>query len=231
MNRSLFELQDVDNDIARLKRERAKLDDGSALRAERDTLRAARDAGALTLKNLIAQRTRHEDELNATEEKIKRSQARLMSASSAHEISALERDIKGLGARRGESDEAILTLMDEVETATKDLNEREEQLKTKESETAQVDEIFNSESARLEKELAEVTARRAAMAKEIEPEFLQKYTDFAKRFHGVAVAHPQRGACSACGMALTAFNLKEARAQAWPKCESCGRLLFLEETP
>jgi len=229
MNRSLFELQEVDNDIARIKRERARLDDGGALRGERDTLRAARDESANALKKLQADNTKHEDELRATEEKIKRSQTRLMSATTAHEISALERDIKGLGLRRGESDEALLMLMDEIESAAKDLAEREAQLATKEAETAHVEAVFSAESARLESELIAVVAAREAMAQAIESAFLQKYADFAKRFHGVAVAHPERGACSACGMALTAFNLKEARAKEWPTCESCGRLLFLDE--
>ena len=37
-----------------------------------------------------------------------------------------------------------------------------------------------------------------------------------------AVAEPK------AAMAITPYNLREAKSQTWPTCESCGRLLFVE---
>lgn len=228
MDRSLFELQEADNTITRIKRERSKLDDGGSLRAERDTLAAVRDAGAQKLKELTAQRTHQEDELAATEEKIKRSQSRLMNATGAHEVTALERDIKGLNTRRGEFDETLLMLMDEIETATGELKTQEANLQAKSDETDQAEGHFKAETARLEKELTVATAERARIAATIPAPAMQKYTDYAKRMHGVAIAHVEKGNCSACGMALTLHNLREAKGQEWPTCDNCSRFLFIE---
>jgi predicted nucleic acid-binding Zn-ribbon protein len=228
MDRSLFELQEADNAIARIKRERGKLDDGGSLRAERDTLAAARDAGAQKLKELNAKRSHEEDELAATEEKIKRSQSRLMTATGAHEVTALERDIKGLNARRGEFDETLLVLMDEIDAAAGELKEQEAQLQSKESETAEAEALFKRETARLEQELTAALAERQRIADSIAEPIRKKYDDAAKRHHGIAIAHIDKGNCSACGMALTLHNLREAKGQEWPECDNCNRYLFIE---
>jgi predicted nucleic acid-binding Zn-ribbon protein len=228
MNRLLWELQEADSRIARLKRERAKLDDGSAARSERDTLQSARDAAAVALNTVTSQRTAKEDEQKDIENKLTRSQSRLMQASSAHEVTALERDIKGLNSRRGELDEDILMLMDEVETATSKLTQIDAQLKEQAGTTAQVEQHFTIESKRLERELVDAVKQRDAIAAQLEPPSLAKYKDYFSRFHGIAVAHLDKGNCSACGMAITPFNLKEAKTDTWPSCESCGRLLFIE---
>ncbi|HEX8834053.1 MAG TPA: hypothetical protein VF719_07620 [Abditibacteriaceae bacterium] len=228
MNRLLLELQDADNLIAKIKRERSKLDDGSTLRSERDTLQEARDKAKKELSGVNARRVEKEDALLSAEEKITRQKGRLMTATSAHEVTALERDIKGLGNVRGELDEAILMLMDETETATGTLANLEKELQEKSAETAAVEKTFAAETARLEKELAAAVAARAATAAELDAPSLQKYTEFAARFHGVAVSHPEKGNCNACGMTLTPFNLKEARNETWPTCENCGRLMFVD---
>lgn len=228
MNHSLLELQEADNAIAKLKRERAKLDNGSAARSERDTLQSARDEAAAAFNTVASQRTAKEDEQKAIEDKIARSNTRLMQASSAHEVTALERDLKGLGARRGELDEAILELMDETETASAKLQELEAQLRTVIAQTQEIEAQFQRDSVRLDAELVAAIAARDESATNVDAVSLKKYGDFAKRFSGVAVAHPEKGGCSACGMALTPFNLREAKAQEWPTCESCGRLLYVE---
>ncbi|HEX8550894.1 MAG TPA: hypothetical protein VF681_05000 [Abditibacteriaceae bacterium] len=230
MHRSLLELQDADNTIARIKRERAKLDDGSAARSERDTLQIARDEAAAELKTVTAERTAKEDEQQAIEDKIARSNSRLMQASSAHEVSALERDLKGLGARRSELDDAILELMDTTETATSKLTNLDSQLAESAARASEIEARFRVESTRLEKEMVEAVAARERIATTVEPPSLKKYMDYAARLHGIAVAHIEKGNCSACGMALTPFNIKEAKTREWPTCESCDRLLYVEQS-
>ncbi len=231
MNRLLWELQEADTHIAALKRERGKLDDGAHARGERDTLRAAHDQERTHLSALNTERTDRELQLKTMEEKLARQQSRLMTASSAHEVTALERDIKGLTARRGELDEAVLTLMDDIEACSHRLTKLESALQQKTAETEAIESHFAAETARLEAAMSAARTQRddiAARLSEADEESLQKYAASAARFHGVAVAHPDRGNCSACGMALTPFNLREAKTQQWPTCESCGRLLFVE---
>jgi predicted nucleic acid-binding Zn-ribbon protein len=94
--------------------------------------------------------------------------------------------------------------------------------------TAQAEAHFKSETERIEAEIAATQAKREALANSLDEEHLERYEEMAAQHHGVAVAHPEKGNCSACGMAIPAFSLKEAKTKEWPECESCGRLLFVE---
>ncbi|MBV9868120.1 MAG: hypothetical protein JO316_22420 [Abitibacteriaceae bacterium] len=228
MNRKLFELQEIDNQIAKFMRERSRLDDGSTLRSERDTLQKARDVEQERLNTLNKQRADKELELKATEDKIARQQQRLMNATSAHEVTSLERDIKALSHARGDLDEAILNLMDEAETSAARLAELEKEFQEKSAETTEAEKTFAGQTTRLENQLAVAKAKREQLVPQIEADDLAMYTRIAKAHQGVAVAHPDKGNCSACGMALTSFNLREAKSQEWPTCENCNRLLYVE---
>lgn len=228
MNCKLYELQEVDNLLAKLIRDRSKLDDGAALRSERDTLGKARDAKKDRLKVLNAARNDKEFELKTAEEKLVRQQQRLMNATSSHEVTSLERDIKALGHARGELDEAILTLMDEAETCGIRLAELEKEYQAKAAETVEAEKTFAGQTTRLENHLAATRTKRAQAAAQIDASDLEMYERFAKAHQGLAVAHSDKGNCSGCGMALTPFNLREAKAQEWPVCENCGRLLYVE---
>ena len=228
MNRLIFQLQEADNGIAQLKRERGKLDDGTHARAGRDTLRLAHDQELARLSALNANRKDRELQLQSAEEKMTRQQSRLMTATNSHEVTAFERDIKALGVQRGDFDEAILNLMDEIETSSTRLSGLKSQLAEKIAAAGDIEKRFTEETTRLEKELAAAQKQRAEIAAQVDEDTLEKYTQFAQAHQGVAVAHPEKGNCSACGMTLTPFNLREAKTQTWPTCESCGRLLFVE---
>lgn len=228
MNRALWELQEIDNIIARLKRERAKLDDGSHARGERDTLQNAFDEERTKLSGLSASRTDAELQLKSNEEKMARQQSRLMSASSSHEIVALERDIKAINIQRGNFDEAILNLMDEVDTSSTRLKALEGELQAANAHLQEVEANFARETARLEGELETVRQQRDEHQSQIAPEEIAKYNTFAKAHANVAVARIESGHCSVCGLVLPTVQLREAKTQQWPTCESCGRLLFAE---
>ena len=227
MNRQLFELQDADNTLVRLRRERSKLDDGAAARSERDTMQKAVGEERERQQHLHTERLDRELALKSTEEKIARQNGRLMSATNAHEVEALQRDLKGLAKSRGDLDEAILILMDEQESGAVRLGDLDRQWKEKIKAAEAVEAHFDAETARIESEMAATQAQRESLATALDPEHLEKYESFARRYQGVAVAHPEKGMCSACGMVLTPFNLKEAKTKEWPTCESCNRLLFL----
>jgi len=229
MNRLLFELQEVDNRIARIKRERSKLDDGEALRSERDTLQKAVTTEKDRLSHLNTDRIDKELQLSTTEEKITKQQTRLMNAKSAHEVNSLQRDIEGLNHARGDLDEALLMLMDEIDTCANRLVELQQELDAKEKETTAMEAQFAIDAARLDADLATSLEDRDTAATDLMPAHLARYETEAQRHHGVAVAHIEKGDCSACGMVITPFNLREARTQEWPTCESCGRLLYIAE--
>ena len=118
--------------------------------------------------------------------------------------------------------------MDESETTAKKLDELRAQLETTSAQLAEVEANFQSETSRINSELKAAAVERNASAAKLDEDDLETYNAVAKKHGGVAVAEVQNNNCSVCGMMITPHNLKEAKTLEWPKCESCGRLLFVE---
>ena len=228
MNRALLELQELDSSLLALMREKKALDNGETARQKRDEiaqkLAQTREKLALCERN----RSQKEDELRATETKIALQQKRLMNVSSAHEISALERDIKGLSSARGDLDEAILTFMDEAETLGNEVAALEKQSGDAIRAAQRAEDKFAEETARIDGILARKKAARPAIEAKLSASEKEKYVTNFKKFGGIAIAKIVGGSCSACGTTILPFTLKEAKEQEFPKCEACGRLLFVE---
>ena len=227
MNPLLLELQNADSLLIKLKREKSRLDDGTAARAARDELQIAADALQGQIDALAKQRSDREEELKTAEAKIARQQDRLMNAKSPHEVDSLQRDISALSKARGDLDEAVLLVMDEGETALARHHELEAQRHQANARLIEIEGHFGLETARLSGEITSTQVQREQLAAQLDAPSRLKYDDFAARLGGVAVAHPENGNCSACGMTITPFALRSAKTEAWPTCESCGRLLFV----
>jgi predicted nucleic acid-binding Zn-ribbon protein len=225
---SLYQLQLLDTELARIRRERSNLDNGESLRTDVSTLQKAIAVEEEKLNQVNRARADKEDELKQREAKLTTQQTRLMNAKSTHEVASLQRDIDAITHSRGELDEAILTYMDEAESTVGKLDDLRSQLKEKGAELQAVETKFGEDAARLDCELKEVLAQREAAAGQLNEEETSQYGSSAKKHGGVAVTWKDKGNCHACGMMLTPYNLKEAKTEEWPTCESCGRLLFVE---
>lgn len=226
MDARLKELGQADGHITALEREKSRLDDGTAARASRDAIERELEEARKYLAEREGQKSAREDEQQSAEAKIKQQQSRLMSASSSHQIEALQRDIEGFGRRRSELDEAILMLMDDIEGAQKRVQVLESQLGAQRASVAQIEEKFADESSRIAASLKVQHGRRDELRQSLDAATLARYDTSARKHGGVGAAWPVKGNCSGCGTELTPFNLKEARTQEWATCEGCGRLLL-----
>ncbi len=228
MNRALLELQELDSSLLALVREKNKLDNGDNARAKRDGIAAELAATKEKLATCERTRSQKEDELSATEKKIELQKKRLMSVSSAHEITALERDITGLSNARGGLDEDILTLMDEGETLTAQVGRLGRMLAVAQTQVEEVEANFASEGKRI---VALYTARKASRPKieeELSPAEQTRYATAFKKFGGIEISKIINGNCSACGTNILPFTLNEAKKQEFPTCEGCGRLIYID---
>lgn len=225
--RSLLELQKLDSAMLRLQREKAKLDDGSHLRAQCDTVEKALALEEENLNTHNRARTEAEQELQKREEKLRTQQTRLMNAKSAHEVDSLQRDIDSITKSRGDLDEAILTAMDNAETSAQKVDQFRAGLQELRTQLFQVEAAFKKDTARIDEELLVAARERNAQAAQIDETSLEKYAQVASKHGGIAVCEIEKGNCTVCGTMITPYNLKEARSLEWPTCESCGRLLFV----
>lgn len=170
-----------------------------------------------------------EGDLEARETKLNTQQTRLMNAKSAHEVQSLERDIAALTAARSELDEKVLLLMDEIDQCAAKRDELRAQHQEKENLLNNVESTCVRETVRIDQEITALREQRDTLFASLSSVEQTKYDNAASRHHGIAVAHLHDGACSACGTALTPFNLREAKTEEWPTCESCRRFLYIKE--
>jgi predicted nucleic acid-binding Zn-ribbon protein len=227
MNRVLLDLQQLDTQILGLSRAKKALDDGTSARTQRDATRTLLEAARVEERGVGQTRRSREGELEATEAKIARQKARLGSSSSAGDVAALERDLVGLSHARGELDETILELMDEGEELQKRIEQLESELLKNEEEVALIEADFASQSGALDKQMAAKRVARPAIANMLSPAETEKYGASFKKFAGVGVSEAVKGVCSACGTSLSRDFLRDAAGEAFPQCESCGRLIFV----
>ena len=228
MNRALLDLQLLDSAIQDATREKARLDNGSAARAALAELEAQLAKTREAAATVAATRAKAEGDLEAAETKIERQKKRIMTVSSAHEISALERDIEGLSRMRGELDETILIAMDEGETLTAKIAREEKQVAEARARAEQIEADFKARTELLDKRIAGKKAERPPVIAKLSADDREHYSEGYKKQGGVAVAHIESGSCSACGAEILPFTLREAKTQEFPTCEGCGRLIWVE---
>ena len=228
MNRALLDLQLLDSAIQNATREKSRLDNGAAARLSLAELETKLSQTRAQAADVGATRAKAEADLEATETKIERQKKRVMSVSSAHEISALERDIGGLNRMRGELDETILIAMDEGETLGGQIEVLEKQGASARQKAEQIEADFASQSARLENRIAEKRAARPAVIARLSSDDKTRYAEGYKEHGGVAVAQIEGGNCSACGAEILPFTRQEAKTEEFPTCEGCGRLLWVD---
>ena len=209
-------------------REKARLDNGSAARATLAQLEAELAQTRESAATVAATRARAEGDLEAAETKIERQKKRIMTVSSAHEISALERDIEGLSRMRGELDETILIAMDEGETLAAQTDRETKAVADARANAEKIEADFKAQTELLDKRIANKRGERAPVIAKLSAEDKDRYAEGYKKNGGVAVAHVSGGNCTACGAEILPFTLREAKTQEFPTCEGCGRLIWVE---
>ncbi len=228
MNRALLDLQLLDSAIQDATREKTRLDDGTAARATLKELETQLAQTREEAATVAATRAKAEDDLEVAETKIERQKKRVMTVSSAAEISALERDIEGLSRMRGELDETILIAMDEGETLATKVAQEAKQVEAARARAEQIEADFKARTALLDKRVAGKKAERPPVIAKLSDDDKTHYSEGYKRHQGVAVAHVESGSCSACGAEILPFTLREAKTEEFPTCEGCGRLLWVD---
>jgi len=228
---ALDALQKLDTQIEQLRRERARLDDASALRREMEARRARHAELEERLHQLRVQLSDAELELKSVEAKKKEFERRLYEGkvTNPKELTAIEKEIEMLGRQRGRLDETILTLMDSFETATGELAAAAKARDASEAAWRAADEKFRAEASRLETALRELAPRRQQSAAAIEPATLRRYDDLRARLSNLAVVHVVENTCTGCRTVLAGGVLRRLReASGYVYCENCSRFLIRE---
>jgi predicted nucleic acid-binding Zn-ribbon protein len=189
-----------------------------------------RDISDATTKSSTVEKElrKREQELALEQEKIKRSERRLLSIKNQKEYNALSREVK-LGKKvAAEIEEAILEFMSQLEALKKTLERKENEyaeceatLLAKKAEAEQV-------TARSQEALTALKAEREKVTAQVESDFLKKYRTL-KQARGNAVAEMQNGTCTGCHMAIPPqLNIRILKQEEMITCPNCHRILYVK---
>ena len=202
-----LEVQDIARNLVTIRREIA--DDREKLSGIEKELRAK------------------EGDLASEQEKIKRSERRLLGIKNQKEYNALSREVK-LGKKvGGELEEAILTLMTGIEALKKSIEKNEadyahfeKALLEKKAEAEQVSQVAQDALQGLQAEKDQITEK-------IDGEFLKRY-GVIKKARGDAVVELLNGSCVGCHMALPAqLVIRILKQEEMIICPNCQRMIYV----
>jgi len=224
----LVKLQRLDLDITRI----ARLKDENPRRVGelKDALeRASQEMAQASarLEALKKERRTAEREVEEGEEKLKKSQQRLLDVKTNQEYKAMLKEIEHLREAIRAAEDRVLELMEgltaaESETAeyTKAYAERKGRDEARIKELEGMHETF-------EAEVRELEGQRAELARDIDPQLRNRYEFVRARRNGIGMIPVKDGVCQACYVEIPPQMFNELqRSEDVKECPSCNRLIY-----
>lgn len=229
--RALLELQKTDQDLHELEQFKVdipnQLETMETVQSEAETRLSDQETKVADIER---DRRQHERDLQAAQEQVKKYQGQLYSVKTNKEYDALQAEIQAQKNRISGLEDAILQLISETET-------EQETLEIIRGETESLIERFSEERTALESRLSAVDEdvavkmdERKRMAMRVENQVLKVYDRIRRNLRGMTVVPLKKGACSGCFHVIPLQVIMQIRqGRKLVSCESCGRILILEE--
>lgn len=227
----LYDLQQLDTAIIRTAAHRASLDDGTAQRA----VVAAAVQELADLQGRLAAwhaRLRALDlGLRSLEAKRAKFDADLYSGriGNPKELAAIQEEIGALDRVKAGLEDETLSVMELVEQAEPEARRAEATLEATQAALAQQEAAFIAATAAADGEIADLAARRSALAAQIDEFLLKRYERLREHKGGLAVVAVTGGICDGCHVAIPEGRLQRIAGDpnALAACDGCGRLLVV----
>lgn len=230
--KQLLDVQAVDTGLTQLDHRQAQLPQRAELVAVEDQLAALRGevASVEAEKHVLDKdQTRIEDEIASIEEKIASADRQLYGGSSdVKELQVLQEEIGALRRRISGLEDQELELMEQVEPIDQRLTALAERKADLDRQAVALTAAIAEAEAAIDRERADVRARRDALVADIDAGALQEYDTVRSRLGGIAVARLEHGSCGACHMKLSAVEhdrILHLSPDEPVRCEDCGRFL------
>lgn len=230
--KALYQLQQIDLELAKAQKMMASLDDGVASRQQLETARQASEGAQKSFHEAASEQRDKELNVKTIESKCKLLKDKMFSGkvTSSKELSNIEKEIEMLGRQKDKLEERIMELYDLVE-------ERKTTAGTAQSALTTCQEALDAYMTKLKKNtgilaarIKDATARREAAVAAVDPLLLKRYEAMKARGAGVVVSKVEDGDCSACHTQLVPGTMHALKDDvAIQTCENCGRMLYLEK--
>jgi predicted nucleic acid-binding Zn-ribbon protein len=227
--KQLYDLQSVDLELdwrhVRLAEIAGALGDESSLVPLRNDARRSQSA--------VLEATLKQNGLDTIvggfDEKIAQAEAKLYGGAVklARELQDLQADIEMIKRQRGEQEDVLLVVLEEIDGAQNTLAEADFALAESQAAWDLAQQAMAEERTVLEAEVAGLNTKREGQAVGVPAPELALYERVRKRHHGKAVARMRENICGSCRVALPNRQAQDARTSKDPvRCPNCGLILL-----
>jgi predicted nucleic acid-binding Zn-ribbon protein len=172
-----------------------------------------------------------EREIEDLDQKIKKSQVKLMEVKTNKEYKAMLTESDELKKAKTGKEDLLLEFMEKLEEGLRKEKTLKGDLEIKTIEGRQKKDQLEKEGQELEKELLALKEKREELSSRVEGALLKQYEFLKDRLKGTAVAEVKNGTCLGCHMHIPPqlFNELHRRDRIIP-CPSCLRILYFAES-
>jgi predicted nucleic acid-binding Zn-ribbon protein len=202
----------------------------SQVEEEIQQIQEAFQAFVREMEDLKKQRRSLEKEIEEYEQKIKKSQVKLMEVKTNKEYKAMLTETDELKKGKSGKEDLLLELLEKLEEGT----QREMALKKRVEEKTvegklKIDQLEKERQAH-DKEFSAINQKREGLTSRIDSSLLKQYEFLKNRLKGVAVAEVKDATCLSCHMQVPPqlYNELHRKDKIIP-CPSCLRILYLIE--
>jgi predicted nucleic acid-binding Zn-ribbon protein len=226
--KQLYQLQEVDLEIETceqtIKQIKGQLGESETVIIARQKLAAEEQH----LEELLKQQRSIEWEIDDINTKLKKEEEELYSGRirNPKELENLQHETEIMKTKRSRLEDNALEIMDQVELATRNVNNFKSGLTTLEKEWQNQQKDLSANLKQNEILLADLRQKWQTMAGDIDSKSIGVYQQIKKQ-KGTAVARVEQGICRGCRISLPVSELQKTKSGNLIQCSNCGRIMFL----
>lgn len=227
---TLFQLQQIDNSLRELEQYKVVIPaQVEALRVRESEADHKLQACQDRLDTLRKDHRQKDRDLQAAQEQFKKYQGQLLSVKTNREYDAMQHEITVSKVHAGEHEEAILRLMEAIDTAQTELEQAIAAAAAVKEQTGLERTALHEQLSAVDGEVAVKLDERKRKLMHIDERVVKMYNRIRKGHTLEAVVYMKKGACGGCYRVIPLQIISEIRKMARTViCERCGRILVPE---
>lgn len=176
-----------------------------------------------------AWRKEQEDVVQREEDALQSAKSKLAEAKNSRDFGAASREIDNKKRSIHDREQEVLKVYEALERGREKLNTHEEDVAKLRSHVVSEEAKFSGALASLTAKIEKISAGRADVEAQIQPQFVKRYNVVMHR-RGSAIAAVENGVCQGCHMSLAPqLAIQVARGDSLHSCRQCNRLLYIPE--
>lgn len=229
----LWQLQELEQEIARKETEIQNISSVNAYRACKKEVAALQDS-----------LRRQAETMDAARKKMRRAELDLRNINGAiadlnkklyggavhntRELEGMEKKVLSMRAEQSAIEDNILTIMEELEKDEFKSSELGRETEAEQERLQQVKTQAQKDMQLARQELDDLNKRCESIMQRVEAPLLQKYRELKAKMHGQCISLVQNSFCGICNVSLpSAFRARILTPGQLVFCENCGSLLVL----